>query len=172
MFSPNLKSPQKHQFPHLLPKQNMLRFMASRDKSRRDLSLLCTPNMHTNFPVSYVQSPVASSSSLTLSGLGFFRGGGAGGKSYPSFKFSILTVPMAIKWSNLLYTPAWKKNYLMATLMLTGTSSFYRLSSFTPAAATQNTQPLNSSPLKNYALCRNSFYQLGTSSMNSNGTGG
>ena len=90
----------------------------------------------------------------------------------PPYKFSILTVPMAIKWSNLLYTPAWKKNYLMATLMLTGTSSFYRLSSFTPAAATQNTQPLNNSPLKNYALCHNSFYQLGTSSMNSNGTGG
>ena len=43
----------------------MLRFMACRDKSRRDLSLLCPPNMHTNFPVSYIQSPVASSSSLT-----------------------------------------------------------------------------------------------------------
>ena len=43
----------------------MLRFMACREKSRRDLSLLCTPNIHTNFPVSFVQSPVASSSSLT-----------------------------------------------------------------------------------------------------------
>ena len=43
----------------------MLRFMACREKSRRDLSLLCTPNIHTNFPVSFVYSPVASSSSLT-----------------------------------------------------------------------------------------------------------
>ena len=31
------KSPQRHQFPHLLPKQNMLRFWACRDKSTKDL---------------------------------------------------------------------------------------------------------------------------------------
>ena len=39
MNSPTLKSPQKHQFPHLLPKQNMLRFRSCRVKSTSDLML-------------------------------------------------------------------------------------------------------------------------------------
>ena len=45
---PKAYPPQKHLSPHLLPKQNMLRFTACRDESRKDLTLLCTPNMHTN----------------------------------------------------------------------------------------------------------------------------
>ena len=62
---PKAYPPQKHISPHLLPKLNMLRFTACRDESRKDLTLLCTPNMHTNSLVSHVQSPVAFSSSVT-----------------------------------------------------------------------------------------------------------
>ena len=53
--------PQQYHSPHLLTKENVLRLEPCIDQIRRQLVQPFTPNMHTNSPVSPVESPVISS---------------------------------------------------------------------------------------------------------------
>ena len=48
--------PQQHHSPHLVTKQNLIRFMPYRYHSRGGMALPCSPTLHTNFPVSHVWS--------------------------------------------------------------------------------------------------------------------